>query len=263
MGAHWHQGFLTFSQVDKRKRFAKKNKTFNDTFPQVDEDLFALNVFSVVNLTRVVLPHMLQRWDFVQNLIFFQCIIYSVFMCNIFINVISCDCNQRLSFWIWYIFIGRALSSQPTPYQVLKTKSWKTTDFENDNEYTGLSPTSLSLSCIVWENIAAGHHHEESTILGKIPLKEQAPVAWNQTFCAKIKVLLPLHLHPSQAPPAGISTLLLMVLKKSWEDLHPGKIFKNYLPTSCIASSQLGRLPSRFSCSLGPDLWNLRSGPSP
>jgi len=28
---------------------------------KVDEDLFALNVFSVVNLTRVVLPHMLQR----------------------------------------------------------------------------------------------------------------------------------------------------------------------------------------------------------
>ena len=29
----------------------------------MDEDLFALNVFSVVNLTRVVLPHMLQRWE--------------------------------------------------------------------------------------------------------------------------------------------------------------------------------------------------------
>merc|ERR1712210_299196 len=28
---------------------------------KVDEDLFALNVFSVVNLTRVVLPHMLER----------------------------------------------------------------------------------------------------------------------------------------------------------------------------------------------------------
>ena len=33
----------------------------------MDEDLFALNVFSVVNLTRVVLPHMLQRWIFVSS----------------------------------------------------------------------------------------------------------------------------------------------------------------------------------------------------
>ena len=45
-------------------------------------------------------------------------------MCNIFINVISCDCNQRLSFWIWYIFIGRALSSQPTSYQVQHLNFW-------------------------------------------------------------------------------------------------------------------------------------------
>ena len=55
-----------------------KSKTFDDTSTQVDEDLFALNVFSVVNLTRVVLPHMLQRWNFVPFSLSSNC----VFMCK-------------------------------------------------------------------------------------------------------------------------------------------------------------------------------------
>ena len=174
---------------------------------------------------------------------------------------------------MWSIlFLVTAIKGSLSEFSIFhRTSTFKSTDSLSSTEdkipknnrfwkWLRIHWTSLSLSCIVWENFAAGHHPEESTILGKIPLKEQAPVACDQTFCAKIKVLLPLHLHPSQAPPAGISTLLLMVLKKSWEDLHPGKIFKNYLPTSCIASSRHEHLPSHSSCSLGPlkfEIWTL------
>ena len=49
--------------------------TIKMLFAQVDEDLFALNVFSVVNLTRVVLPHMLERWFLSPIFAFCMCII--------------------------------------------------------------------------------------------------------------------------------------------------------------------------------------------
>ena len=77
-----------------------------------------------------------------------------------------------------------------------------------------------------------GHHHEESTILGETPLKEQAPAASYQTIFTKRKASPPLHLQPSPGSTCRISTSLLVLLKKSrgrppsWDDS------KNCHPTS-------------------------------
>ena len=94
-----------------------------------------------------------------------------------------------------------------------------------------------------------GHHHEESTILGETPLKEQAPAASYQTIFTKTKASPPHHLQPSPGSTCRISTSLLVLLKKSRGRPPSWKVFKNYLPIFYTASSPHGRHPFHFSCS--------------
>ena len=126
-------------------------------------------------------------------------------------------------------------------------KSPKTTYLDNGNESTQRLFT-FTFMLHGWSR-TAGHYPEESTILGKNPLKELTPAAWCQTLFTKIKASPPLHLQPPWAPPAGLSTSPPMLLKKKSKGPPSWKDFRNYLPTSYIASSQHGRHPSRFSCS--------------
>ena len=86
-----------------------------------------------------------------------------------------------------------------------------------------------------------------------------SPSCLTKCWLLRVPILLLMNLKnksfSSTSPPSPLgstcrkSTLLLMLLKESQGDLHPGQIFTNYLPTSDIASSQHEYRPSHFSCS--------------
>ena len=179
-------------------------------------------------------------------------------------NIISLTAIKGCIFWIWYISLGRALSSPPTPHQVLKIKPTKTTKYHMRTTW----PLSLS-------NPASAKY---ATLGIRLWAACQRFLTSRPSCLTKMLTALNINLavvnleikaSPSTSPPSPLgstcrkSTLLLMLLlKESQGYLHPGKDIHELPPhlRYCILSTRTPPISFLLFIRTGPlkfEIWTL------
>ena len=118
-----------------------------------------------------------------KSLFWCRCLVLKCWILSLFTAIKGCLSE------FGFISIGRALSSQPTPYQVLKLKYQKLQidNVDDSTKRLSLSWNHFHFFKLSVQNLASGHYQGDVTSLGKSPHQEQAPVTEIWPSCSKNK----------------------------------------------------------------------------